>query len=112
MPPKPQIARRCSIAMIWLFAAGCAVFAFYPGIVPASMEPDPARGLSTLMHINGSRGMPSYVCYTYAWAAGAYTSLRIAILLAVAPFAAAVIFLYRTRRQGALTAIYSPRARM
>ena len=85
--------------MIWLFGAGCAVFVFFPQLVPISMDPDPANGFTSLLHINGSRGTPSYDCYTYPWAASTYKSLRITVLLAVAPFAAAVIYLYRTRKR-------------
>jgi len=98
-PSMPNAAKPLSIAMIWLFGTGCAVFVFFPELVPISMDPDPAHGLTSLMHVNGSRGTPSYDCYTYPWAAGAYTSLRIAVLIAVAPFAAAVIYLYRTRQR-------------
>ncbi len=93
----PRIARRLSIIVIWAFLGTCAVFMFFPELVPIAMDPDPARGLTTLLHVNGTRGTPSYDCYTWPWAAETYKALRIGVMAAAAPFVAALIVVHRTR---------------
>lgn len=93
-----SVARWLGPFVIWSFVGSCAVFVFFPELVPMSFNADSGHGLTSLVHINGTRGTPNYDCYTYPWAANVYATLRIAILVGVVPFVSALIFRHRAKQ--------------